>query len=120
LPKNKLSQYKKQKFRLLIDSAFAKPEFFPKLKLKTNLAHCVHDLGLSPQTEDIEIYKNAITSNRFVLTINYRHFRKLVKPGKPGVFAIESELSNKEIDETVTKFLSGKDPKDFIGKSVKI
>lgn len=68
----------------------------------------------------IQKFIKDLSQKRFVVTINYRHFRKLVKPGKPGVLAIESELSNKEIDETVTKFLSGKDPKDFMGKSVKI
>lgn len=103
-----------------MDSAFAKPKFFPKLKKKTNLAHTVHDYNLSPQAEDKEIYQKAVTEDRFVLTINYRHFRKLVQAGKPGVIAIESELSNKDIDEKVTKFLSGKDPKDFLGKAIKI
>lgn len=103
-----------------MDSAFAKPEFFPKLKKKTNLAHCVHDYQMSPQAEDKEIYQKAISENRFVLTINYRHFRKLVKKDKPGIFSIESELSNKEIDEKVTKFLSGKDPDSFTGVAQKI
>ncbi|MBI3290080.1 DUF5615 family PIN-like protein [Candidatus Microgenomates bacterium] len=110
----------KKKFRLLLDSAFAKTEFFPKLRKKANLAHIVHDLGLHPQSEDQEIYQKAIAENRFVLTINFKDFKKLVKNGKPGVFGIESQLSNEDIDKEVSSFLSGKNPDDFIGKATKI
>ncbi len=111
---------KKRKFRLLLDSAFARPGAFPKLKKKANVAHAVADCGLSPQAEDEEIYQMAVKENRFVLTINFKDFKKLVKKRKPGVIGIESQLSNKEIDELVTNFLSGKDPDDFIGKAIKI
>lgn len=109
-----------KKFRLLLDSAFAKPIFFPKLSKKVNLAHAVHNLGLHPQSEDQEIYQKAIAENRFVLTINFKDFKKLVKKGKPGVFGIESQLTNEEIDIKVSSFLSGKSPDDFIGKATKI
>ena len=100
-PKSK----KKGKFRILLDSAFAKPDSFPKLKKKANLAHTVHDLGLSTQAEDTEIYQKAIEENRFVLTINFKDFRKLVKGAKPGILGIESQLTNLEIDKKVTRFI---------------
>lgn len=93
---------------------------FPKLKRKANLSHVVHYLGLSWQAEDEEIYQKAIEEDRFVLTINFKDFRKLVKEGKSGVIGIESQLSNKEIDKLVTKFISNKDPEDFIGIATKI
>lgn len=109
-----------RKFRLLLDSAFAKPNAFPKLKKKANIAHAVYDCGLSVQAEDEEIYQKAVEKNRFVLTINFKDFKKLVKLGKPGIIGIESQLSNLEIDKLVSGFLSGKDPQDFIGKAIKI
>ena len=103
-----------------MDSAFAKPEAFPKLREKSNLAHAVHDLKLSPQAEDEEIYQKATKEERFVLTINFKDFRKLVKLGKSGIIGIESQLSNEEIDKLVSNFLSGKNPQDFAGKATKI
>ncbi|MFH0936888.1 MAG: DUF5615 family PIN-like protein [Candidatus Daviesbacteria bacterium] len=103
-----------------MDSAFAKCEAFPRLKKKANLAHAVHECKLSPQAEDEEIYQKAVKENRFVLTINFKDFRKLVKPGKPGIIGIESQLSNNDIDKLVTNFLSNKNPQDFIGRSIKI
>lgn len=118
--KNKSSRKLPRKFRLLLDSAFARSKYFPKLKKKANLAHAVHDLGLSPQAEDEEIYQKAIKENRFVLTINFKDFQKLVKKGRPGVLGIESQLSNQEIDKKISKFISGKNSEDFIGKAIKI
>lgn len=111
---------KKRKFRLLLDSAFAIPKQFPKLKKKANIAHCVHDYGLSTQAEDPEIYQKAIKENRFVLTINFKHFQPLVRKGKPGIIGIPSQLSNKEIDDAVCEFISDKNPDNFIGKAIKI
>ena len=119
MPKNKTSKIKR-KFRLLLDSAFAKPQSFPRLKKKANLAHAVHDCDLSPQAEDREIYQKAIETDRFVLTINFNDFKKLVKKKKPGVIAIESQLSNEEIDKKVSDFIAGKNPDDFLGKATKI
>ena len=110
----------KKKFRILLDSAFAKPEAFPKLREKSNLAHAVYDLKLSPQAEDEEIYQKATKEKRFVLTINFKDFRKLAKLGKSGIIGVESQLSNEEIDKLVSNYLSGKNPKDFEGKATKI
>lgn len=118
--RTKFSTKKFKKFRLLLDSAFARPEKFIKLRKKANIAHCVHDYGLSFQAEDKDIYQRACLENRFVLTINFKDFRKLVTNGKPGILGIDSGLSNEEIDFEVTEFLSDKDPKDFIGKATKI
>lgn len=116
----KAKSLKKKKFRILLDSAFAKPGSFPKLKKKANLAHTVLDYGMSAQVEDEEIYQKAVRENRIVLTINFKDFRKLVKKGQPGVIGIESQLTNKEIDQIVSDFISDKNPEDFRGKAVKI
>ena len=109
-----------KKFKFLLDAAFARPREFPKLSKKANLAHAVHDLGLSPQAEDEEIYQKAVQEKRFVLTINFKDFKKLVKKNLSGIIAIESQLSNGEIDEIFTRFISTKNPDDFIGKAVKL
>ena len=116
----KVKSPKKKKFRLLLDSAFAKPGSFPRLKKKANLAHTVHDYTMSPQVEDEEIYQKAISENRIVLTINFKDFRRLVRKGQPGVLGIESQLTNNDIDQIVSDFISNKDPEDFRGKAVKI
>lgn len=56
----------------------------------------------------------------FVLTINFKHFKKLVKKGRPGIIGIESQLSNVEIDELVSDFITGKNPADYLGQAIKI
>lgn len=109
-----------QKFRFLLDSAFARPQSFVKLFKKAHLIHPVTNLQMSPQVEDKEIYERAVKENCFVLTINFKDFKKLVKPQKPGIFGIEAQLTNEEIDKIVTEFISGKDPKDYLGKAIKI
>ncbi|MDO8639126.1 MAG: DUF5615 family PIN-like protein [Candidatus Daviesbacteria bacterium] len=111
---------KKKKFRLLLDSAFARSSAFPNLQKKVNLIHVVWDLKLSPQVEDEEIYQKATNEKRIVLTINFKDFKKLAKEGKAGVFGVESQLSNEDIDKKVCKFISGKNPQDFIGKATKV
>lgn len=117
---NKSPKKHHKKFRFLLDAAFAQSSKFIRLNKKANLAHAVHDLGLSPQTEDKEIYQKAVEHDRFVLTINFKDFKKLVKPGKPGIIGIESQLNNEEMDELVTNFISGKNPNDYLGKAIKI
>ena len=119
LPQNKLIK-KKRKFRFLLDSAFAAPVEFPKFNKKAKLIHPVINLGLSYQTSDEDIYQKAVENNCFILTVNFKDFRKFVKPGKPGVIGINSQLSNEKIDNLISKFISGKDPDDFIGKATKI
>lgn len=104
----------------MLDSAFASTGKFPKLNKKAKLIHPVHDLGLSTQAADKDIYQKAIESKCFVLTINFKDFRRFVKHGKPGVIGINSQLSNENIDKLVTEFISGKNPDDFLGKATKI
>lgn len=110
----------KRKFRLLLDSAFAKPEQFPKLKKKANIAHPVHDFGISPQTEDKDLYQLACLESRIMVTINFRDFRKLVKANLPGIISIPSYLSNNQIDDLLSNFISGKDPEELNGKIAKL
>jgi len=111
---------KARKFRIILDSAFAKPDSFPKLVKKANIRHAVHDYELSYQAEDKDIYQKAVEENRFVLTINFKDFKKLVKEGKPGIIGIESQLANNEIDYLVSDFVSKNNPEDYIGKAIKI
>lgn len=118
--KNISSHKKFRKFKILLDSAFAKPEAFPKLNKRANLAHAFYDCGLPRQAEDEEIYNKAIEEDRFVLTVNFKDFRNLVKKGKPGIFGVETQLSTIDMDNCVCQFLSGKNPEDFIGKAVRI
>lgn len=120
LRNKKLHIHRHKKFRLVLDSAFAKTDAFPRLRKKANIAHAVHTLGLPYQAEDEEIYQKAIKQNRFVVTINFDDFRKLVQKDKAGVIGIPAHLSNERIDEILTNFLSDKNPDDYIGKAIRI
>lgn len=104
----------------MLDTAFAPAKDFPHLAKKANVKNAFFDLKLPRQCGDEEIYQKAIADNRFVVTINFDDFRKLVKRKRPGIFGIPSQLTNAQIDQLFTNFISGKDPKDFEGKAVKI
>lgn len=103
-----------------MDSAFAKPEIFTKLQKRAVVKHIRHDFNLSPQAEDEEIYNLAVKMKLFVVTMNYKHFKKLVRKNSAGIFVLDSGLSNEQIDIVLSNFISGKNPKDYYGKAIKI
>ncbi|MCL4397409.1 DUF5615 family PIN-like protein [Patescibacteria group bacterium] len=112
---------KTRKFRFLLDSAFAKPSEFPKLSKKSSLAHSVFNYGLSKQAPDEEIHNLAVKENYLVVTFNFKHFKKLVQANpKSGAICPPPYSSNREIDELLSKYISGKNPGDFLGKTMKI
>lgn len=57
---------------------------------------------------------------RFVLTMNYKHFKRFVRKDTVGIIAIPGELSNEQIDKLVSQFLVDKDPDEYMGKAIKI
>lgn len=75
---------------------------------------------MARQAEDSEIYDLAIKEKMFVVTMNYKHFKKLVRKKMPGVFSLESELTNEQIDNVLSDFIAGKNPLDYYGKAIKI
>lgn len=103
----------------MLDSAFAKPSVFKKLYKKAHLVHIRHDLNLSPETEDKQIYNLATKENRIIITQDIG-FKKWIKPKGTGVFIIASYLSNKQIDDLLTNFIAEKNPDDFKGKVTRI
>ena len=115
----KLKQKKFPKFRLLLDSAFAKPQVFKKLCKKASVKHIRHDFNLAPETEDQEIYSLASQTDMFVITLDLG-FKKLAKQNAAGVLILSSGLSNEEIDNALSTFISGKNPQDFKGKATKV
>lgn len=56
----------------------------------------------------------------FVITINLKHFKKLVRKNSPGVFTLDSGLSNEQIDTALSNFISGKNPLNYYGKAIKM
>ena len=117
---NKPKQKKFPKFRLVLDSAFAKQETFKKLRKKAVVKHIRHDFNLSRQAEDEQIYNLAVKNGMFVVTMDFKDFRKLVRKNAPGIFALHSGLSNEEIDTALSNFISGKNPQDYYGKTIKV
>lgn len=104
----------------MLDTAFAPIKDFPHLVKKSNVKNAYFDLKLPKQCDDEEIYQKAVAHNRFVVTINFVDFAKLVKPTKPGIIGIPSQLTNADIDALLTKFVSVNNVKDCIGKAIKI
>ncbi len=77
-------------------------------------------MGFSRQIEDQDIYNVAAKEERFVITINFKDFRKFVKKGKPGIIALPANLSNDDIDLVLTDFISKNNPQNCYGKAIKI
>lgn len=103
----------------MLDTAFAHPSVFKKIKTKANIKHVRHDYNLSRQTEDKDIYVIATKENRIIITQD-DGFRKQTHRKGTGVFIIPSYLTNNEIDLVVVEFISGKNPDDFLGKAIRI
>ena len=103
-----------------MDSAFANPVVFVKLRRRAVTKHIRHDFDLSPQAEDEEIYNLAAKNKMFVVTMNYKHFKKFVRKNLPGVFALDSGLSNEQIDTILSNFIASKNPKDYLGRATKV
>ena len=74
----KPKQKKLPKFRLLLDSAFGKPQVFKKITKKASVKHIRHDFNLAPETEDQEIYTLASQKGMSVVTLDLG-FKKLAK-----------------------------------------
>jgi len=72
------------------------------------------------QCSDEDIYQKAIANNRFVVTINFDDFAKLIKKNKPGIIGIPSQLTNAEMDAVLTKFVSMNKVENCMGKSIKV
>ncbi|MEK7517787.1 MAG: DUF5615 family PIN-like protein [Patescibacteria group bacterium] len=104
----------------MLDTAFAPTKDFPHLRKKANIKNAYFDLGLPKQCEDQEIYQKAIKDNRFVVTINFDDFKKLIKRDKPGIIGIRSQLTNADIDALLSKFVSINNVEECIGKALKI
>lgn len=102
-----------------MDTAFAKPSIFKRLIKKANLAHIRYNYDFSPQAEDKEIYLLATKEKRIIITQD-EGFKKQIKPKGTGILVIHPYLDSSQIDKILTKFISGKNPQDFIGKSTKI
>ena len=104
---------------MLLDTAFAKPSIFKKLKSKANLKHIRHDYNLSPQAEDESIYVIASKEKKIIVTQD-DGFRKQINKKGAGILIIPYYLTNEAIDEILCEFISGKNPDDFLGKATKI
>jgi len=52
--------------------------------------------------------------------MNLKHFKKLIRKNSPGVFVLDSGLSNDQIDTALSNFIKGKNPKDYYGKIIKV
>jgi predicted nuclease of predicted toxin-antitoxin system len=103
----------------LLDTAFAHPSVFKRLKTKAGIKHVRHDYNLSRQTEDKDIYVIATKENRIIVTQD-DGFRKQILGKGTGVIIIPSYLTNDEIDLVVSEYISGRNPDDFRGKAIKI
>ncbi|MBU4017137.1 hypothetical protein KKF69_06735, partial [Patescibacteria group bacterium] len=65
------------------------------------------------------IYQLATQEKRIIITQD-NDFKNWIKPNKAGVFIIPSYLSNQEIDDLLSNFISQKNPENFIGKIIKL
>ena len=77
-------------------------------------------MGYTRQIDDKEIYNRAVKENRFVVTINFKDFKKLVRSNRPGIIGLPSSLSNDDIDLVLAEYVSKHDPLECLGTVIKI
>jgi predicted nuclease of predicted toxin-antitoxin system len=122
LPRKKYPKHfqkKKRKFFLLLDSPFAPPKTFKMLSKKANIAHIYHTYKLSKQTDDIDIYNLGCKVKRIIISTD-NNFKKCVRSNGVGVLILPPYLSTIDMDKLLSNFVSGKNPDDFKGKSIKL
>ena len=114
---------KRRKFyrhKLLLDEQFPSKSFFPRTNSRFNLKHIVgdyHQGGLS----DLEIYKMGIKEKRLIVTLNIRHFQKLVNhTDETGIIGISGNLKFDQIDKKLSSLLLKFSEKELWGKLIKI
>lgn len=103
-----------------MDEAFPHQRMFPRLSKKANVRHIVHDFIHRRQIDDKEIYDIAVFDNRFVVTINFKDFKKFVVKDRPGIIALPSDLTIKDIERVLLKFISTTTPNECMGKAIKL
>lgn len=91
----------------------------PILSKKSHLEHVVYTFDLSRQTEDKYIYQKATQENCCVVTID-NDFKNLVKPKSAGVIMIPPDLSVRQIEKIILKFISINTPESIVGKVIKL
>lgn len=84
------------------------------------MRHIVHDFIHRRQIDDKEIYDIAVSDNRFVVTINFKDFRKFAVKDKPGIIALPSDLTIGDIENVLLKFISMTTSAKCIGKAIKL
>ena len=105
-----------RRFRLLFDSSFPRKEVLLRLSKKANISHVVQDYNYPNQSEDRDIFDLATKVDRFVVTVNKKHFKKFLDKIKPGIVILPSGLSNEELEKSLIKLIANKNPDDFYGK----
>lgn len=106
--------------KLLLDEQFPLRNFFPRTNAKFNLKHIVGDFHKSGLL-DKEVYELARKQERLIVTLNIKHFQKLIKPSdKTGVIGITGNLKFDQIDKKLSSLLLRSSKKELAGRLTKI
>lgn len=106
--------------QLLLDEQFPLRNFFPRTNARFNLKHIVGDYHKSGLL-DQEIYEFAVKQERLIVTLNIKHFKKLIKPDdKTGIIGITGNLKLDQIDKKLSSLLLKSNKRELYGKLTKI
>lgn len=104
------------KHKLLLDEQFPLRHFFSRTNAKFNLKHLVEDFhksGLSDQ----EVYRFAVKQERLIVTLNIKHFQRLINKGdQTGIIGVTGNLKFDQIDKKLSSLLLKSNKKELYGK----
>ena len=92
------------KYKLLLDEGLPPSRRFSNLNELHNVNHIKHDYGFSA-IADSKVYSIAEEKQNLVVVFNTKDFRPLIKPNKPSVISLSTNLTNKEADLKICKAL---------------
>lgn len=120
MPRKSGKRKKFYKHKLLLDEQFPLRHFFPRTNAKFDLKHLVGDFhrsGLSDQ----EVYQFALTQERLTVTLNIKHFQKLINESDlTGIIGVTGNLKFDQIDKKLSSLLLRSGKKELYGKLTKI
>lgn len=99
-----MSSQKQKRYNLLLDEGLPPKEIFPSLNNYHKVSHIKHDFKMG-KAKDPDVYKKAYKEKCLVVVFNTKHFKPLIKIGKPSVISLSTNLSNKQIDLKIYKML---------------
>lgn len=94
---------RRKKYKLLLDEGVHLPRAYPKLNNLHKLTH-VSEVGLRG-SKDEKVFKYAFENSLIVVVFNIKDFKKFIRPDKPTIITLSTNLTDEQADLKICKAL---------------